>query len=267
MPAVGDAIGRSDDGILRRFGAVHRAAVRAEWAAAEATGLSLVIEDHGPLLLGAAPGMSSGMFNRALGLTERPDLVPTALAFFASQAVEGSLTLDPTDAPARAEPRLRLDVHVGPPSATVRADVEGLRIRLVDPTDAADIGAWMDVVIEANAQPPEIATLWRAMAPLMVETPNWAHLVATIDGSIVAAGSLYEADGVGWQSWASVAPAARGRGIQRALIDARSRLAADHGCDLVAAWALAGAHSSANLARAGLPRIGQRVVVRSTDLV
>ena len=83
---------------------------------------------------------------------------------------------------------------------------------------------------------------------------------------VVAAGSLFEVDGVGWQSWASVVPAARGHGIQRALIDARSRLAADHGCDLVAAWALAGAHSSANLERVGLARIGQRVVLRSTDL-
>jgi hypothetical protein len=50
------------------------------------------------------------------------------------------------------------------------------------------------------------------------------------------------------------------------MIATRARMAADNGCDLVAAWALAGAHSSANLERAGLPRIGQRAVVRAADL-
>ena len=124
----------------------------------------------------------------------------------------------------------------------------------------------MEVVVEANAPAPDVAGLWRQMAPFMVRTPGWTHIFGSMGGEVVAAGSLFETDGVGWQSWASVVPTARGRGIQRALIDARSRLAADHGCELVAAWALTGAHSSANLERAGLARIGQRVVVRSADL-
>jgi GNAT superfamily N-acetyltransferase len=124
----------------------------------------------------------------------------------------------------------------------------------------------MEVVVEANDEPADVAETWRAMAPFMARTPHWTHLVGTFDDRVVAAASLYEAGGVGWQSWASVAPEARGRGIQRALIDARSRLADEHGCDLVAAWAVAGAHSSANLERAGLRRMGTRVVLRSADL-
>src|SRR4051812_37951974 len=110
---------------------------------------------------------------------------------------------------------------------------------------------------------PSCGVAWRRS---WSRTPGWMHITGSIGGEIVAAGSLFVAGGVGWQSWASVVPAARGRGIQRALIDARSRLAAEQGCDLVAAWALAGAHSSANLERAGLARIGRRVVVRSSDL-
>ena len=206
------------------------------------------------------------MFNRALGLTERPDLLGSALAFFDAHGVEGSLTLDPADAPPDVEPRIRLDVHVGEPGETARGSVDGLAIRPLDETDEDDIGSWMGVVVEANAPAPDVADLWRRMAPVMARTPGWTHLVGSMAGEVVAAGSLFVADGVGWQSWASVLPEARGQGIQRALIDARSRLAAKEGCDLVAAWALAGAHSSANLERAGLARIGQRVTLRSSDL-
>jgi GNAT superfamily N-acetyltransferase len=159
-----------------------------------------------------------------------------------------------------------LDVHVGAPGDTVTSAVDGLDIQIIDPTDGPAVARWMGILIEANTPPPDVAALWRRMAPFMVTTPGWSHLAGSVAGEMVAAGSLFEADGIGWQSWASVVPVARGRGIQRALIDARSRLAAERGCDLVAAWALTGAHSSANLERAGLTRIGRRVVFRSSDL-
>ena len=266
MPAVSDATDQKVETILQRFGAAHRAAVRAEWAAAASAGLPLVVVDDGTLLLGAAPTLESQTFNRALGLTERPDLLETALAFFSTHGVEGTVALDPADAPPGIEPTVRLDVHIGAPGDTQPTIVPGLDLRVVDATDVAEVSAWMEIVIEANAPAPDVAGLWRQMAPFMVRTPGWTHILGSMAGEVVAAGSLFETDGVGWQSWASVVPAARGRGIQRALIDARSRLAADHGCELVAAWALAGAHSSANLERAGLARIGQRVVVRSADL-
>ncbi|MFL5675568.1 MAG: GNAT family N-acetyltransferase [Chloroflexota bacterium] len=263
---MGEAMGQMDARILQRFGAAHRAAVRAEWAAAEATGVPLTIVDDGTLLLGTAPTMTSTMFNRALGVAEHPELLPTALEFFAHHGVRGDVTLAEQDLPPGVEPRLRLDVHVGSPDSAETPTVDGLLIRTVEPEVEDDVADWTRVVVEANAPPPEIAHLWRRMAPFMIRTPRWTHLVGSIDGRVVAAGSLFEADDVGWQSWASVVPAARGRGIQRALIDARSRLAARHGCSLVAAWALADAHSSANLTRAALPRVAGRVVVSSADL-
>jgi GNAT superfamily N-acetyltransferase len=266
MPAVGDRIETTTATTLARFGATHRAAVRAEWAAAEAAGLALIVVDDGTLLLGAAPTLESQTFNRALGLTERPDLLHTALAFFAEHGVEGTVVLDRSDAPARLTPLVSLDVHVGVPGDTGPTIVDDLDIRILDANDGPAVATWMRVLIEANAPPPDIAPLWRRMAPFMVETPGWVHLIGSMAGEIVAAGSLFVTDGVGWQSWASVVPVARGRGIQRALIDARSRLAAERGCDLLAAWALAGAHSSANLEQAGLERIGRRVVLRSSDL-
>ncbi|MFL5712117.1 MAG: hypothetical protein ACJ77W_09595 [Chloroflexota bacterium] len=263
---MGTGIETTTGTALARFGATHRAAVRAEWAAAEAAGLPLVVVDDGTLLLGAAPTLESQTFNRALGLTERPDLLETALAFFAEHGVEGTVVLDPADAPPRLAPLVSLDVHVGAPGDNGPPTVDGLDIRILDPDDGPSVAAWMRILVEANAPPPDIAPLWRRMAPFMVRTPDWMHITGSIGDEMVAGGSLFVIGGVGWQSWASVVPVARGRGIQRALIDARSRLAAERGCDLLAAWAFAGAHSSANLERAGLARIGRRVVLRSSDL-
>ena len=253
----------TDRALLARFGAAHRAAVRAEWAAAVAAGLEMRIVDDGGLLLGAAPSIPSSMFNRGLGFTEQPSRVDIALAFFAEHGVAGEIVLDPADAPSGIEPRLRLDVYVAAPDEVVAEESPDLAIRVVADDE---IDAWMEAVIEANAPIPEVAALWRSMAAHLGRTPDWTLIAGEADGRMVAAALLFVTDGVGWQSWASVLPAARGHGFQRALIAARTRLAAEAGCDIVAAWALAGAHSSDNLARAGLRRIGQRVVVRAADL-
>ena len=81
----------------------------------------------GPRLLGAAPGMASTTFNRALGIAERPDLLGVALAFFVEHRVEGDVTLDPVDLPMGIEPRVRLDIHIGNPHDTESVTVGYLR--------------------------------------------------------------------------------------------------------------------------------------------
>ena len=50
------------------------------------------------------------------------------------------------------------------------------------------------------------------------------------------------------------------------MIAARARVAADAGCTAIAAWALASAHSSRNLALAGMPLVGERVSLAAADL-
>jgi GNAT superfamily N-acetyltransferase len=262
MPVMPTETG-NDGALLARFGAAHRAAVRAEWSAAMAAGLEMWINEDGGLLLGAAPSISSAMFNRGLGFTEQPDRTDVALTFFADHGVVGDIVLDPADAPPTIEPRLRLDVHVAEPDRVATEETSDLAIRVVVDEE---IDAWMELVIDANAPSPEVAVIWRSMAAHVGRTPDWTLIAGWTNGRMVAAASLFTTGGIGWQSWASVLPAARGHGFQRALIAARTRLAVEAGCDIVAAWALAGAHSSDNLVRAGLPRIGQRVVVRASDL-
>lgn len=248
---------------LATFGAIHRAAIRAEWAAAGAAGLDLRIVDDGTFLLGAAPAFASTMFNRALGFAEHPDRTDVAVAFFAQHGVEGEVVLDPADVPAGVRPRTRLDVYLGDPADIPPAPVEGLAIRVIDDREAE---TWMDLVIEGYAPAGEMAAMWRSMAAHSAGAPDRRMLLGELDGRLVGASSLLVSRGRGWLSWATVIPAARGRGIQQAMIAARARVAAEQGCDLIAAWAFASAHSSHNLARSGLPRIGERVSVRAADL-
>ncbi len=116
----------------------------------------------------------------------------------------------------------------------------------------------MDVVVEGYAPAPEVAAIWRSIAD-RTTGDGQRRLLGELDGRLVAASSIFISGDRGWLSWATVLPAARGLGIQRAMIAARARVAADAGCTAIAAWALASAHSSRNLARAGMPLVGERV--------
>lgn len=243
------------------FGAIHRAAVRAEWAGAQATGLDIRVVDDGEILLGAAPGFPSTMFNRALGFAEAPDRVGEAVVFFADQGVQGEIVLDPADVPFGVAPRLRLEAYLADPAAIPAEPVPGLAIRVIH---AGEVATWMDVVVEGYAPAPEVAAIWRSIAA-RAAGDGQRRLLGEIDGRLVAASSIFISGDRGWLSWATVLPAARGLGIQRAMIAARARVAADAGCTAIAAWALASAHSSRNLARAGMLLIGERVSLGAAD--
>ena len=248
---------------LATLGAIHRAAVRAEWAAAQAAGIEVTVVEAGGLLLGAAPTVASTMFNRALGVADQPERLDEARAFFAVHGVSGDIPLDPADVPAGVEPRARLDAFVAAPGAVRSAPVPGFATRIAGP-DEAD--AWMNLTVEGNERPPGTEAIWRAMVPGMASAPGWILVVGELDGRACASSSLFVTGDAGWMSWASVLPAARGLGIQRAMIATRAQLAVERGCDVVAAWALEAGHSSANLARSGFSRIGQRAIVRSDAL-
>jgi GNAT superfamily N-acetyltransferase len=246
-----------------RFGAIHRGAVRAEWELARLAGLDIRIEETDGLLFGASPGLDSRAFNRAVGLAERPDRIPDALAFFARHGVAGEISLGPADVPPGVEPATRLEAYLAKPTDVPPAAVDGLVIRPIGDESAL---VWTDTILASYQPDPDTAVLWRAMSPHVANAPGRRLLLGDLDGRTVAAGSIQLTDAGAWLSWAGVIPEARGRGIQRAMIAARARLADELGVDWIAAWAFSGEHSSANLARAGLRRIGERVSVRATDL-
>jgi GNAT superfamily N-acetyltransferase len=248
---------------LARFGAIHRGAVRAEWELARLAGLDIRITESDGLLFGAAPGLDSRAFNRALGLAEQPERIAEALAFFAEHGVAGEISLDPDQMPAAVEPSTRLEAYIAHPAEIVQVTVEGLVIRNVGKESAS---VWTDMILASYQPDPDTGALWRAMSPHVAHAPGRRLLLGDLDGRTVAAGSVQLTDAGAWISWAGVIPEARGRGIQRAMIAARARLAEERGEAWIAAWALSGEHSSTNLARAGLRRVGERVSVRAADL-
>jgi GNAT superfamily N-acetyltransferase len=249
---------------LARFGTIHGGAVRVEWELARHAGLDIRIMESDGLLLGAAPSIDSRAFNRALGTAERPDRIPEALAFFAEHGVAGVVSLDPADVPPGVEPATRLEAYIASPPEVSPIAVDGLEIRTVSDESAS---LWTDIILASYQPDPDTAAVWRAMSLHVASTSGRRLLLGYIDGRTVAAGSIQLTDAGAWISWAAVIPEARGRGIQRAMIAARARLAEELGCEWIAAWALSGEHSSANLARAGLRRIGERASVRSVELV
>jgi GNAT superfamily N-acetyltransferase len=82
--------------------------------------------------------------------------------------------------------------------------------------------------------------------------------VAELDGRPVGTGLAFVNARIGWLRAGAVVSDARGRGIQRALIGARARLAAEQGCDLLGASAEVGSVSARNLERMGFEQFGSR---------
>jgi GNAT superfamily N-acetyltransferase len=75
--------------------------------------------------------------------------------------------------------------------------------------------------------------------------------LAELDGALVAAGAMNVWEGVALLAGASTVPAFRRRGAQLALLEARLRFAAEHGCDLAMMAALPGSASQRNAERQG----------------
>lgn len=86
-------------------------------------------------------------------------------------------------------------------------------------------------------------------------------LLALVDGTPAACGSLSVVGGVGWLGGAATLPAQRGKGLQTALVHRRLRLAADAGCTLAAATALPDGQSARNLERLGFTLLYSQAVL------
>ena len=81
--------------------------------------------------------------------------------------------------------------------------------------------------------------------------PGTTVFLAELDGTPIAAAALNLSEGVAHLAGASTVPAGRRRGAQLALLDARLRYAAEHGCDLALMGALPGSGSQRNAERHG----------------
>lgn len=126
---------------------------------------------------------------------------------------------------------------------------EGLQGRRVE-ADEADL--WARVAAEGwSTESPELMDFMLEMGKISARAEGASAFLVELDGRPVGAGGLNVRDGVALLAGASTIAAARRRGAQRALLEARLRFAADQGCDLVMIGAQPGSASQRNAERQG----------------
>lgn len=110
---------------------------------------------------------------------------------------------------------------------------------------------WSPVAAEGWGEQPELGSFMLDLGRVNARAEGTVCFLVEEHGSAIAAGSLHLHDGVALLSGASTIPRWRGRGAQRALLEARLQFAREHGCDLAMMGAAPGSGSQRNAQRAG----------------
>ena len=116
----------------------------------------------------------------------------------------------------------------------------------------AEEDLWASTVAEGwKDELPEIVSILKDLGRMMAHARGAHPFLAELDGRPIAAGGLFIYDGVAILAGASTILSERNQGAQRALLEARLRFAADHGCDLAMMGAAPGSASQRNAERQG----------------
>ena len=257
LPALPDSRAQ-DELLLKRLDRAQTKSMLAAWKAAHDLGYQVEIVDDGEISLVSSKQLPGPVFNQAEGLARLPNLLEMATDFFDLHGTRGWLRM------------------VDPPWPDAKSDYT-LTVFAATPEDVTDIGPPAGITIRQLA--PREADLYNAVAtdegpidgidgdgpdpwPLIYErlarSAGRRLFVAELDGKPVAHASLSISAGTCWLRGMLVAPEFRGRGLQRALIAARARAAAELGCDLVGAAAAPGWISAENIEKTGLRAVGTR---------
>jgi GNAT superfamily N-acetyltransferase len=110
---------------------------------------------------------------------------------------------------------------------------------------------WARVGAAGWSHLPELTEFLHELGAVNVRRKNHVCFLVEKDGEAIAAGGLSLVDGVALLSGASTVPSARRQGAQRALLEARLRYAAAHGCDIAMMGASPGSDSQRNAEREG----------------
>lgn len=232
------------------------------WAAAASSGVDMRVAVDQELAMAAAPDAPESPFNHAVGLRTLPNLLPRVLDFYRSTRVVGSFGFDRPPWPG-AVPDHQLAVLAaevaGLPRQVAGGDglPEGFTIRRVLPDDfEAFAGVVGEVFAESGFDRQRVVRLM----PHLLASRGVHAVMAESGGRPVATGLVSTHRKVGLLRTGTVLPEARGRGLQRALIRERIRMAIDEGCDLIAAHTGAGTTSERNVTAGGLRRLAIRDV-------
>ncbi|HVL53795.1 MAG TPA: GNAT family N-acetyltransferase [Vitreimonas sp.] len=228
------------------------------WRAAASAGAAVAILDDGDIAAAASPQLAHAAFNQALGFAHMPNLVDRAIEHFRRHDTIGWVWADEPPWPgATADGRAiyaagRSDELLDRPSPPAPPD---LTIRQLE---RDEISTWSDLLAASVDFAPAVEAAWRALEPEQARDAHVHRFVAQLGGEPVGTGLLHTHHGVGWLRAGTVLPAHRGRGIQAALIRARTEAAKRLGCELVGASATAGSASARNLERLGFVTVDVR---------
>jgi len=114
-----------------------------------------------------------------------------------------------------------------------------------------EIERYATVAAEGWSEFAEVAPLIHDLARVSASSRGATAFFGELDGTPVATGALIMQEGVALLAGASTIPSARNQGAQRALLEARLRFAAEHGCDLAMMGAAPGSASQRNAERQG----------------
>jgi MOSC domain-containing protein YiiM/GNAT superfamily N-acetyltransferase len=250
------------DEMLRRLHRAETKSTVAAWRAAASSGFAIDIVEDGEMAMASSTDLPGPAFNSNHGLARLPNLLSMVTDFYDAHAAKGYLWADKPPWPGALA--FMKGAIVG---ATVTDDAvvaalndshlpEGVTIRRVAPGETAAYSSVRSGTSAAGGIAEGAPNPWPAVYEQLSHTHNRLLFLAELDGTAVGIGSLHLSANTGWLRGALVAPDARGRGIQRAIIAARIEAAIDAGCDLVGAQADPGEVSARNLARMGLRPLG-----------
>jgi len=253
LPPANDTRAADELLLARLDRAVGRSSL-AGWRVARRIGQDVRLVEDGELVMAAAPRLPGPRWNQALGLARLPNLISEATDFFDGQQVEGWIVTEASPRGAAATDTV-VAVFAAHPSA-IRGDrPPGLEVRELTPSD---LPAWAEVGRSGGGSHRATEEFEAAFDAAVFEVPHAHRFIAMLEGQPVGVASLHVSHHTGWLRGAMVVPAARGVGIQRALIAARTARAAELGCDLAGAWAEVGSVSAANMLSLDFRQVGQR---------
>jgi GNAT superfamily N-acetyltransferase len=116
---------------------------------------------------------------------------------------------------------------------------------------AEEVDLWSDTAAEGWREFGELSAFMRDIGRVSASSDGMTPFFAELDGHAVGTGAVAIHDGVAILAGASTIPEARKQGAQRALLEARLRHAAEHGCDLATMGASPGSASQRNAERQG----------------
>ncbi|MGH9884023.1 MAG: GNAT family N-acetyltransferase, partial [bacterium] len=160
------------------------------------------------------------------------------------------------------------DVWLRPPTAPDLVDSSGVDVRRV-----ATLDSWRTATIEAVACPDgtgsPVDQLSRKTIEVAIndvlEASGFDRYVASVDGMVVGAASMFVHEGVALLTGSATLPGFRRRGVQTALIAARLDAARSRSADLAAITTPPASRSGANAARRGFALCYTRAILVGRD--